>query len=58
MKKKILFLGGAKHQIAPLIYSKKKNYYVIVCDIIADSPGKKYSDKFYLPFYLEWSEPS
>ena len=47
MKKKILFLGGAKHQIAPLIYSKKKNYYVIVCDIIADSPGKKYSDKFY-----------
>lgn len=47
MKKKILFLGGAKHQIAPLIYSKEKGYCVVICDIIAECPGKKYSDKFY-----------
>ena len=47
MKKKILFLGGAKHQIAPLIYSKEKGYCVVISDIIAECPGKKYSDKFY-----------
>ena len=32
MKKKILFLGGALHQISPLLYATKKNYFVIVCD--------------------------
>ena len=47
MKKKILFLGGAKHQIAPLLYCKKKKYHIIVCDVVKNSPGKVYADKFY-----------
>lgn len=47
MKKKILFLGGALHQISPLLYSIKKNYFVIVCDAEKKCPGAKYAKKFY-----------
>ena len=46
MKKKILFLGAAEHQISPILYAKKKNYFVIVCDANKKSPGAKYASKF------------
>ena len=46
MKKKILFLGAAAHQISPILYAKKKNYFVIVCDANKKSPGAKYASKF------------
>ena len=45
--KKILFLGGAKHQSTILSLAQKKDYYVILCDGDFDCYGKKYADKFY-----------
>ena len=45
--KKILFLGGAKHQASILSLAKKKRYYVILCDGDVNCSGKKYADKFY-----------
>lgn len=45
--KKILFLGGAKHQASILSLAKKKGYYVILCDGDVNCFGKKYADKFY-----------
>ena len=46
-KKKVLFLGGSKFQIPPLVYAKKKGYEVITCDYLPDNPGHKYADKYY-----------
>ena len=45
--KKILFLGGAKHQASILSLAKQKRYYVILCDGDVNCSGKKYADKFY-----------
>lgn len=47
MKKKILFLGAAAHQISPILYARKKKYFVIVCDSNKKSPGAKNASKFY-----------
>ncbi|HED15615.1 MAG TPA: ATP-grasp domain-containing protein [Gammaproteobacteria bacterium] len=46
-RKKILFLGGSKFQIPPLVYSKRKGYEVITCDYLPENPGHKYADKYY-----------
>lgn len=44
--KKILFLGGASHQIS-ILNLAKKNYFIILCDNDSHCIGKKYADKFY-----------
>ena len=42
--KKILFLGAASHQLAPIIYAKNKSYFVITCDNKPSNPGHKLAD--------------
>ena len=44
---KIMFLGAAGFQLAPIEYAKSKGYYVITCDNRPDNPGHKLSDKSY-----------
>ena len=46
-RKKILFLGGSKFQVPPLIYAKNKGYEVITCDYSPGNPGHKFADKYY-----------
>ena len=45
MKKKILFLGGAHTQVAPLIYAKSEGHYVITCDYLPNNPGHFFADE-------------
>ena len=45
--KRILFLGGAPTQIAPLKYAKEQHYYVITCDYLPENPGHKIADEYY-----------
>ena len=45
--KKILFLGGAFHQIPPIEYAHKHGYYTILCDYLPDNPGQHTADKYY-----------
>ena len=45
--KKILFLGGSKFQLPPIIYAKENGYYTITCDNIPDNPGHTYSDEYH-----------
>jgi biotin carboxylase len=45
--KKILFLGGAIHQIPVLVYAREQGYYSILCDFLPDNPGQHYADAFF-----------
>lgn len=45
--KKILFLGGAAHQVPALQYAKAQGYYTILCDYLVDNLGKFYADEFH-----------
>ncbi len=47
MRKRILFLGGAVSQIAPIKYAKEQGHYVITCDYLPENPGHKYADEYY-----------
>lgn len=47
MTAKILFLGGSKFQIPPLIYAKEMGYSVITCDFLPENPGHRYADKYF-----------
>lgn len=44
---KIMFLGAADFQLAPIEYAKEKGYYVITCDNRPDNPGHLLADKSY-----------
>lgn len=46
--KTVLFLGGARHQIPPIIYAREKGYRTICCDYTPDSPCFKLSDVGYI----------
>jgi len=45
--KKILFLGAATTQIAPIKYAKDQGHYVITCDYLPDNPGHRFADEYY-----------
>ena len=45
--KKILFLGGAIHQIPVLVYAREQGYYSILCDFLEDNPGQAFADEYY-----------
>jgi len=47
MRKKVLFLGGSKFQIPPVLYAKEKGYYVITCDYLPENPAHKFADEYY-----------
>ena len=44
---KIMFLGAAHFQLAPIIYAKSQNYFVITCDNNLNNPGHYIADKSY-----------
>lgn len=46
--KKILLLGGSPQQIVAINTAKKLGLYTVLCDYLADNPGRKYADRFYL----------
>lgn len=43
----MLFLGGASHQIPPILYARDKGYRTILCDYLPDNPGQKFADVYY-----------
>ncbi|WP_296059167.1 ATP-grasp domain-containing protein [uncultured Amphritea sp.] len=45
--KKILFLGGAPTQIAPINYALEQGHHVITLDYLPDNPGHKLAHKYY-----------
>ena len=45
--KKVLFLGGAPTQIAPIKYAVEQGHYVITLDYLPDNPGHKLAHKYY-----------
>lgn len=45
--KKILFLGGSKFQIPPIVYAKEQGHHVITCDYLPDNPGHEFADEYY-----------
>ncbi|MGB6020249.1 MAG: ATP-grasp domain-containing protein, partial [Sulfurimonadaceae bacterium] len=47
MQKRILFLGGSKFQIPPIIYAKEQGHYVITCDYLPENPGHQYADEYH-----------
>ena len=47
MKKTIIFLGGAFHQLSPIKYAKQQNIRVVLCDADNNCYSKKYADTFY-----------
>jgi len=47
MQKRILFLGAAPSQIAPLRYARSQGHYVITCDYLPDNPGHKLADEWH-----------
>ena len=46
-KKKILFLGGAIHQIPIIKEARKRGMYVITCDYLPENPGHKFADEYH-----------
>ncbi len=44
--KRILFLGGSKFQIPPIVYAKSQGHHVITCDYLPDNPGHKFADEY------------
>jgi biotin carboxylase len=46
-QKKILLLGGAHGQLPAIHEAKNRGYYTVLCDYLADNPGRKLVDKFY-----------
>lgn len=47
MQKKILLLGGSYGQLPAIHEAKKRGYFTILCDYLADNPGRKLVDKYY-----------
>lgn len=47
MQKRILFLGGSKFQIPPILYAKEQGHYVITCDYLPDNPGHTFADEYH-----------
>ena len=47
MQKRILFLGGSKFQIPPIVYAKEQGHYVITCDYLPDNPGHAFADEYH-----------
>lgn len=45
--KRILFLGGAPTQIAPIRYALDQGHYVITCDYLPDNPGHKLAHEYH-----------
>lgn len=45
--KKVLFLGGAPTQIAPINYALEQGHHVITLDYLPDNPGHKLAHKYY-----------
>lgn len=43
----ILFLGGAFHQIPPIMYARDKGYRTVLCDYLPDNPGQRFADVYY-----------
>jgi biotin carboxylase len=46
-KKRLMILGASRVQLLAIQYAKLNGYYVIACDIDADSVGRAYADEFY-----------
>lgn len=47
MQKRILFLGASQSQIAPIVYAKEQDHYVITCDYLPENPGHKLADEYH-----------
>lgn len=45
--KRILFLGGAPSQIAPIRYAREQGHYVITCDYLSENPGHKLAHEYH-----------
>lgn len=45
--KRILFLGGAPAQIAPIRYALEQGHYVITCDYLSENPGHKLAHEYH-----------
>ncbi len=45
--KKILFLGGAKSQLAAISAAKEMGYYTVLCDYLPDNPGRLVADEWH-----------
>lgn len=45
MQKKILFLGAAPTQVAPINYAREQGHYIITCDYLPENPGHKLADE-------------
>ncbi|MBN4046861.1 ATP-grasp domain-containing protein, partial [bacterium AH-315-P07] len=46
-QKRIMFLGGGRLQIAPILYAKNQGHYVITCDYLPENPGHQYADEYH-----------
>lgn len=47
MAKKILFLGAAPTQLAPIQYARSQGHYVVTCDYLPENPGHALADESY-----------
>ena len=47
MQKRILFLGAAPTQVAPIVYARSQGYYIVTCDYLPDNPGHKLADEWH-----------
>ena len=47
MQKRILFLGGTRQQLPPILYAKEQGHYVITCDYLPENPAHQYADEYH-----------
>jgi len=45
--KRILFLGGAPMQMAPIQYARQQGHYVLTCDYLPENPGHKLAHEYH-----------
>lgn len=45
--KRVLFLGGAPAQVAPIRYAREQGYFIITLDYLPDNPGHNLADRYY-----------
>lgn len=47
-RKKLMLLGGSRHQVMAIEAAKRLGYETVLCDYLPDNPGQHVADKFYL----------
>ena len=52
-QKRIMILGVGEAQLNLIAEAKKLGYYIVICDMRAESEGAKLADSFYAVNYMD-----